>query len=71
MVCRFNFANKYGNTGEGFIHVHHLKPISELDEEVVIDPQNDLAVVCANCHAMIHRDKDNTLSLEKLRTMIV
>lgn len=70
MVCGFNFAHKYGSIGEGFIHVHHLKPVSELDEEIVIDPQNDLAVVCANCHALIHRDKDNTLSLEELKGLI-
>jgi len=70
MVCGFNFAHKYGSTGEGFIHVHHLKPVSELDKEVFIDPQIDLAVVCANCHALIHRDKDNTLSLEELKSMI-
>jgi 5-methylcytosine-specific restriction enzyme A len=31
-VCDFNFADKYGNVGAGFIHVHHLKPLAEAGE---------------------------------------
>jgi len=43
MACQFNFAEKYGDVGTGYIHVHHVKPVSELDEEVVVDPSTDLA----------------------------
>ncbi len=56
-ACQFNFAEKYGDVGEGYIHVHHVKPVSELDEEAVINPSTDLTVLCANCHAMIHRKR--------------
>lgn len=55
MVCNFNFANVYGSLGEGFIHVHHLKPLSEIEKEYKVDPINDLRPVCPNCHAMLHR----------------
>jgi len=30
---------------------------------------NDLALVCSNCHKMLHRKIDN-LSVEKLKTLI-
>jgi len=31
------------------------------------NPERDLAVVCANCHAMIHRRKGVTLTLNELK----
>ena len=52
--CGFDFEAVYGATGAGYAHVHHLKPLSSRAE-----PErtrlNDLVVVCANCHSMIHR----------------
>jgi 5-methylcytosine-specific restriction protein A len=35
--------------------VHHIKPLSELDGEIEVDPIMDLMPVCANCHSMLHR----------------
>jgi hypothetical protein len=52
--CGFNFEAVYGKVGEGFAHVHHLQPLHEASAPVVTRLA-DLAVVCANCHAMIHR----------------
>lgn len=54
-VCTFDFARKYGALGAGYIHVHHLRPVSEDKKEHVVDPVADLRPVCANCHAMLHR----------------
>lgn len=54
-VCQFDFASIYGDLGEGFIHVHHLKPLSEIGEAYMLDPVADLRPVCPNCHAMLHR----------------
>jgi 5-methylcytosine-specific restriction protein A len=69
-ACDFNFHETYGEWGEGYIHVHHLKPISSSEEKVEVDPKRDLAVVCANCHSMIHRRKDKLLSIAQLRQLI-
>jgi 5-methylcytosine-specific restriction enzyme A len=69
MVCGCNFEEQYGPLGKGFIHVHHIKPVSELFEAKLIDPEVDLVVLCPNCHAMIHRDKENTLSIEELKAI--
>lgn len=53
-VCGFDFEKAYGEVGKGFIHVHHLIPISEIGETYQIDPINDLRPVCPNCHSMLH-----------------
>lgn len=53
-ICGFNFE-EYGSLGGGYIHVHHLVPISTYDDEHPIDPVKDLRPVCPNCHAMLHR----------------
>jgi len=52
--CGFDFLEVYGEIGEGFAHMHHLKPLGDRSEpsETKLD---DLAIVCANCHAMVHR----------------
>lgn len=65
-VCDFDFEKVYGELGSGFIHVHHLKPLSEIREEYEIDPISDLRPICPNCHAMIHRGAE-MLSIEDLR----
>ncbi|HAS6359668.1 TPA: hypothetical protein I7232_22170, partial [Vibrio vulnificus] len=57
-ICDFNFEKVYGARGNGFIHVHHIKPLSEISREHVVDPEADLVPVCPNCHAMLHRYED-------------
>jgi len=65
-VCGFNFGVAFGELGQGFIHVHHLKPISTIGESYDVNPIQDLCPVCPNCHAMLHRKKDAVLSIEEL-----
>jgi hypothetical protein len=68
-VCDFNFEKVYGNIGAGFIHVHHLVPISAVGAEYQLDPENDLRPVCPNCHAMLHL-QNPPLSIEELRSLL-
>ena len=68
-VCGFNFETEFGDLGKYYIEVHHLKPISEIGEEYEIEPIRDLRPVCANCHAMLHREK-RLLSIEELRGLM-
>ncbi len=56
-VCGFDFYGVYGKVAEGFIHVHHIKPISEIARKYSVDPIRDLVPVCPNCHAVIHLGK--------------
>ncbi|MDQ1146072.1 putative RNA-binding protein with PUA-like domain [Bacillus sp. SORGH_AS 510] len=69
-VCRFNFEDVYGELGKDFIEIHHKHPLSTLETATEIDPRTDLVPVCSNCHRMLHRDRDNVLSVEELRDMI-
>jgi hypothetical protein len=56
--CGFDFADRYGEIGAGYAHVHHNKPLSDAPLEgrrITSADLQELSVVCANCHAMIHR----------------
>lgn len=70
LACGFNFKKIYGEHGAGYIHIHHLRPISELGGAVIVNPALDMVALCANCHAMIHSKKNKTLSLLELKHMI-
>lgn len=67
-VCNFDFSATYGALGDGYIEVHHCKPLANI---IVGEPTklSDLAVVCANCHRMLHR-RSLTLSLDGLRAYL-
>jgi len=64
-----NFAERYGEIGDRFIHVHHLREISSVGAEYVVDPVEDLRPLCPNCHAMAHRRKP-ALSVSELRSLL-
>ena len=51
--CGFDFEERYGDRGRGYIECHHRKPVSELKPGSTTK-LSDLALVCANCHRMIH-----------------
>jgi 5-methylcytosine-specific restriction enzyme A len=65
-VCGFDFKMAYGELGRDFIHVHHIKPLSEIKSTYRVNPKKDLVPLCANCHAMIHRAVP-PISVEQLR----
>lgn len=69
-ACGFNFGKFYGEYAEGYIHVHHIIPVSALEGPKSIDPETDLVPLCANCHSVVHRKKDETLSIDKLKVLI-
>ena len=68
-VCSFDFGERYGALGEGFIHVHHLNPLGEIGEQYELNPIADLRPVCPNCHAMLHR-KRPAMSIEELKETV-
>ena len=69
-VCGFDYAERYGDLGKGFIEVHHIKPLYSLDEEITPDPATDMVCLCANCHRMIHRRKDDIMTVEELSAIV-
>ena len=69
-VCGFDFETVYGSIGKGFIHVHHKIPLYKIGESYQADVDKDFALVCPNCHAMLHRNREYPLSIENLREII-
>lgn len=67
-VCVFDFAVYYGDIGRGYIECHHRTPLAFFGKNTETRLE-DLALVCSNCHRMIHRRID-TISIEDLRDMI-
>ncbi|MER8809233.1 HNH endonuclease [Mesorhizobium australicum] len=67
-ACDLSFGDRYGPHGDGFIEVHHIRPLHTLREGDKT-ALSDLALVCANCHRMIHR-RSPWLSVAQLRTLL-
>jgi 5-methylcytosine-specific restriction protein A len=67
-VCGFDFQKAYGDLGNGFAECHHKKPVSEMGESEKTTAE-DLAILCSNCHRMIHR-KRPWKSIHELRAML-
>ncbi len=67
-VCGFDFEMRYGEIGAGFIEAHHTVPLSELDNETRTRVE-DLALVCSNCHRMLHRRRP-WLSMDGLTRLL-
>lgn len=55
VICGFSFGAVYGPEADGFIHVHHVRPLSEIGGDYEVNPVEDLRPVCPNCHAVLHR----------------
>jgi 5-methylcytosine-specific restriction enzyme A len=69
VVCGLRFEERYGALRAGFIHIHHVVPLSEVGAGYELDPIKDLRPVCPNCHAMLHRQRP-PVSIEALRGAI-
>jgi predicted HNH restriction endonuclease len=67
-VCGFDFRMVYGKLGEGFAECHHRTPLSEL-AGAILTRLVDLAIVCSNCHRMLHRQRAQTV--EQLREIVM
>ncbi len=52
-ICRFSFKRTYGNAAAEYCEVHHLVPLSDIEQTTETRPE-DLAILCANCHRVVH-----------------
>lgn len=66
-VCGFDFHAAYGDVGEGYIEVHHIVPLHASGP--VVTRLDDLALLCSNCHRMVHRSRP-WLTPGELRTLL-
>lgn len=65
-ICGFDFSEKYGKIGDGFIEAHHKVELSKIEGEHEVKP-SDFAMVCSNCHSMLHRED---ISISKLKQIL-
>jgi hypothetical protein len=70
VVCGMNFGTVYGPLADGFIHVHHIRKLSEIGREYIVDPIVDLRPVCPNCHAVIHIGGESR-SVDEVRRLMI
>jgi hypothetical protein len=67
-ACDFDFRAVYGDRGLEFCEAHHTRPLSDENREVETT-LDDLAIVCSNCHRMLHRPP--FISVAKLRDEVM
>lgn len=64
-ICNFSFVGAYNIE---FIECHHRTPIAEIGETKT--SLEDLALVCANCHRMLHKRMNGQfLSIQQLQVI--
>jgi hypothetical protein len=67
--CGFSFQEFYGSVAEGFAIIHHLHPLGNSDSQVRATSVEDVRIVCANCHYILHRE-DPPLGIDELKRRI-
>ena len=68
-VCKFNFRDEYGTVGTDYIEAHHIEPLSGRDGVGKPTSVDDIAVLCSNCHRMVHRTYPG-MTLDELRMAV-
>lgn len=70
-ICSFSFQETYGVS---YIEAHHTDPIHEKDmrgETVLLKKAlPKIALVCSNCHRMVHRKKGKMLTIQQLKDLV-
>ncbi len=67
-ICKFDFEYRYGEIGVDYIEGHHIIPISELREGAKTKVE-DIALVCSNCHSMLHKG-NKWLRVDELKKLV-
>ena len=68
-ICDKSLDQRYGEIGRDVVHIHHLKPLSQIGESYVVDPIRDLRPICPNCHAIVHSERE-PLSIESVKSAL-
>lgn len=69
-ICGFDFGAVYGPEFHGTIDVHHKVPLSEIREDYVVDPVEDLIPVCPNCHRILHSKPGGVYTVDEVKQML-
>jgi 5-methylcytosine-specific restriction enzyme A len=67
--CGFDFEKTYGEIGKGFMECHHIIPLNKFNDSKETKLE-DLALVCSNCHRMLH-NRISEISVSDLRQLLL
>lgn len=74
IACGFDYRASYGDHGQGYIEIHHRKPLSMYDDEDLTTTiklaLKNVAPLCSNCHRMVHRMPAQVLTVEDLTDLV-
>lgn len=66
-ICGFDYKVTYGALGEGYIEIHHKKPVYMYENDDMVQIMDEairnVCPVCASCHRMLHRTKSTTYEI--------
>jgi 5-methylcytosine-specific restriction protein A len=68
-VCSIDYSKILNGRGVRVLQVHHKRQLSQQDAPRLTH-LSDLAVVCANCHALIHMNPKKTLPIRTLTRLL-
>jgi len=68
-VCERDFSKILGGRGVRVLQVHHRKQLRGNDRPR-LTKLKELAVLCANCHLLVHLDPARALSVPRLKKML-
>lgn len=74
IACGFDFGEKYGEYGRDIIEIHHKEVLHQMDiegsKQKIEEALKKVAPLCSNCHRVVHRKREEMLSIEELRGVI-
>ncbi|MHA7126266.1 HNH endonuclease [Janibacter indicus] len=53
--CRADLRGRFPDIGEGALEIHHRQALSKTEGTRTLTSLDDLAVLCATCHRLVHR----------------
>lgn len=67
-ACGVDFSSLFGGLGVRVLQVHHKNQLAHATDEV-LTTLKDLAVVCANCHSIVHAVRERPMPVEELQAL--
>lgn len=67
-ACRVDFSTLLGGLGARALQVHHKNQLAQAESEIVTRLE-DLAVLCANCHSLVHAAVGLPMPVEELQAL--
>lgn len=67
--CGINYWKRAGGLGRHCLVVHHKRQLKDRDQPTETK-LSELAVLCGNCHLLVHSDRDKALTIPQLRRIL-